>query len=278
MLSLVSLDQREVPHRPSSPPISNDCYMIVLKRVVSGDLTYGRTRVDFSNGALLFFAPRQVLEWQEVEVEQQGFMLNIHEDYLRGTVLAEKVKSYGYFSYTVNEALHLSPREEKTIDSLYGNIGIEYLNNQDEHSKEIIVSLVETLLKYSERFYRRQFLHRKDLTSDLSFQFQQAMQGYFETRKPEELGAPTIGWIADELALSTRYLSDALKVETGKTAMEHLHLNLIDRAKNLLLERDSTVAEVAYQLGFEYPQYFSRLFKKKVGVSPTAFRDGRALN
>ena len=278
LLSLVSLDTGEVPHRKSSPPITNDCYMIVLKQVVSGEMNYGRTKLDFSRGVMLFFAPGQSIGWQEVDVSQTGFMINIHKDYFRRYALAERIKTYGYFSYAVNEALHLSPKEEVTVTSIYKNILAEYHNNQDELSKEIIIGLLDTLLKYADRFYKRQFMNRKEINSDLGFQFQQALIRYFESGRFKESGTPNIDWVASELAVTPRYLSDALKAETGKTAMEHLHLYLIDEAKNLLLEPGKTVAEVAYQLGYEYPQYFSRLFKKKVGISPKKFQEDRAIH
>lgn len=278
LISLVSLDSHEAPHRKSSPPVTNDFYMIVLKRVISGDLIYGRTKLDFANGAMVFFAPGQSIEWQEVEVEQKGFMINIHKDYLQGTELMDRVKTYGYFSYDVNEALHLSPREEKMVTSLYENIQAEYNNNQDEYSKEIIIGLLDTLLKYASRFYKRQFINRSEINSDMTFRLQKALVNYFETGMIRKLGAPSIDWVANGLRVSPRYLSDALKAETGKTALEHIHLFLIDEAKNLLLEPGKTVVEVAYQLGFEYPQYFSRLFKKKVGVSPKEFREDRAIH
>lgn len=278
LLSLVSLDSKEVPHRKSSPPITNDFYMIVLKRVIQGDMTYGRTKLDFTNGAMLFFAPGQRIEWQEVEVEQRGFMINIHKDYLNRTHLADRIKTYGYFSYAVNEALHLSPREEAIVTSFYENIEMEYRNNQDEHSKEIILGLLDTLLKYADRFYKRQFIHRKEMNSDLGFHMQKTLIQYFESGNFKQQGIPSIDWVANQLRVSPRYLSDALKAETGKTAKDHIHLFLIDEAKNLLLESGKTIAEVAYQLGFEYPQYFSRLFKNKVGMSPMQYRESHHLH
>lgn len=278
LLSMVSLDTGEAPHRKSSPPITHNCYMIVLKQVVSGEMNYGRTKLDFSRGVMLFFAPGQSIEWQEVDVNQTGFMINIHKDYLRRYALVERIKTYGYFSYAVNEALHLSPNEEATVTSIYKNILAEYHNNQDELSKEIIIGLLDTLLKYADRFYKRQFMNRKEINSDLGFQFQQALIRYFETDRFKEFGTPNIDWVAGELAVTPRYLSDALKAETGKTAMEHIHLYLIEEAKNLLLEPGKTVAEVAYQLGYEYPQYFSRLFKQKVGISPKKFQEDQAMH
>ena len=265
--------------RESSPPITNDCYTISFKKYVAGNLNYGRTKYDFANGALIFLAPRQVLQWDNsVVFEQKGFSINFHEDFLKGTELAQQIKKYGFFSYSTNEALHLSPREEKQIESIVNNIEIEYQNNQDEFSKEIIISQLDTLLKYANRFYERQFLNRKEIANDLLEQFNQQLTDYFESGQLREKGIPSIEQIADRLSVSQRYLSDTLKRETGKTTTEHLQLHLIDEAKNILLQPSKSISEVAYELGFEYPQYFSRLFKKKEGISPSEYQQKYSLN
>ncbi len=265
--------------RESSPPITNDCYSISFKKYVEGDLNYGRTKYDFTNGALICIAPRQVLQWDDsVVFEQKGFSINVHEDFLKGTELAQQLKKYGFFSYSVNEALHLSPKEEKQIESIVENIDIEYQNNQDEFSKDIIISQLSTLLKYANRFYERQFLNRKELSNNLLEQFNKQLDIYFNSSQLPEKGIPSIENIADKLSVSQRYLSDTLKKETGKTSTEHLQLYLIDEAKNILLNPNKTISEVAYDLGFEYPPYFSRLFKKKEGISPTEYREKYKLN
>ena len=259
--------------RESSPPISNDCYTISFKKYVEGNLNYGRTEYDFTNGALVFIAPRQVLQWDTSMIfEQKGFSITIHEDFFKGTPLAHQMKKYGFFSYSVNEALHLSPKEERQIESIVENIEIEYQNNQDSFSKDIIISQLTTLLKYANRFYERQFLNRKEISNDLLEQFNRCLNTYFESGELQVQGIPSIEQIAENLSVSQRYLSDTLKKETGKTTTEHLHLLLIDEAKNILLQPNKSVSEVAYELGFEYPPYFSRLFKKKEGVSPTEYR------
>jgi len=265
--------------KESSPPITTDCYTISLKKFVKGKLNYGRTKYDFTNGALIFIAPRQVLQWDSsVVFEEKGFSINFHEDFLKGTELAQQIKKYGFFSYSVNEALHLSPREEKQIESIVESIEVEYQNNQDEFSKDIIISQLSTLLKYANRFYERQFLNRTELSNDLLEQFNQQLSNYFESGQLQEHGIPSIEQIADKMSISQRYLSDTLKKETGKTTTEHLQLYLIDEAKNILLKPNKSISEVAYELGFEYPQYFSRLFKKKVGVSPSIYRNSHLLN
>ena len=265
--------------RDSSPPITNDCYTISFKKIVTGNLTYGRTNYDFSNGALFFIAPRQVLQWDEsVVFERKGFSINFHEDFLKGTELANQIKKYGFFSYSVNEALHLSPKEEGQLESIVENIELEYLNNQDPFSKDIIISQLSTILKYANRFYERQFLNRKVYSSALIEKFNHKLEDYFNAGKLQENGIPSIERIAKSLSVSQRYLSDTLKKETGKTSTDHLQLFLINEAKNSLLNPVKTISQVAYELGFEYPPYFSRLFKKKEGISPTAYREKHRMD
>lgn len=281
MLSILSAKENGFLPCPkeSSPPITNDCYSISLKKIIKGNLNYGRTKYDFTNGALIFIAPRQVMQWDsKVVFEQKGFSINFHEDFLKGTELAQQIKKYGFFSYSINESLHLSPKEEKLLESIVTNIELEYHNNQDEFSKEIIISQLSTLLKYANRFYERQFLNRKELSNDLLVQFNQQLQTYFESGQLQEQGIPGIEQIADKISVSQRYLSDTLKQETGKTSTEHLQIYLINEAKNILLQPTKSISEVAYELGFEYPQYFSRLFKKKEGLSPSEYREKYKMN
>jgi len=265
--------------RKSSPPITNECYTISFKKHVDGSLNYGRTKYDFTNGALIFIAPRQVLQWDSSLVfEHQGFSINFHEDFLKDTALAHQIKKYGFFSYSINEALHLSPKEEKQIESIVENIEIEYQNNQDLFSKDIIISQLDTLLKYANRFYGRQFLNRKEISHNLLERFNIYLTEYFESGQLQEKGIPSIELIANEISVSQRYLSDTLKKETGKTSTEHLHLHLIDEAKNRLLQPNNSISEVAFALGFKYPPHFSRLFKKKEGISPTEYRKKYKFN
>ena len=250
--------------KESSPPITNDCYSISLKKIVRGNLNYGRTKYDFTNGAMIFLAPRQVLQWDSsIVFEQKGFSLTFHEDFLKGTELAQQIKKYGFFSYSANEALHLSPSEEEQMESIAKNIEAEYRNNQDKFSKDIIISQLGTLLKYANRFYERQFLNRKELSNDLLEQFNQQLEEYFESGQLQEKGIPSIEQLAEKMSVSQRYLSDTLKKETGKTTTEHLQLYLIDEAKNILLKPNKSISEVAYELGFEYPQYFQGSSKRK---------------
>lgn len=258
--------------------LSNDFYTIGVKNVISGEMLYGRTKYDFKNGTMIFTAPRQQIVLDGVAVVAKSRHICFHEDFIKGHAIRHRIKNYSFFSYAVNEALHLSPKEERLIDSIIDNIETEYHSNPDEFSKEIILSQLDTLLKYAHRFYKRQFLHRQEMSGELTSQFERAISTYFEAGAFERQGTPRVEEIAKELNMSARYLSDALKSETGKTAIEHIHLYLIDEAKNLLLEPRITVSETAYQLGFENPQYFSRLFKKKIGLTPSKYREQYALN
>ena len=218
--------------RESSPPITNDCYSISLKKIVEGEVKYGRTKFDFTNGALICIGPRQVLEWDSsVVFDQKGFNITFHEDFLKGTELAKQIQHYGFFAYSANEALHLSPKEEKQLESIVESIEAEHKNNQDAFSKDIIISQLATLLKYTNRYYERQFLNRKELTSGLLEQFNHELSSYFSSNLPAENGIPSIESIATQLSGSQRYLSDTLKKETGQTSTELLQGFLINEAK-----------------------------------------------
>ena len=258
--------------------ISNDFYTISLKKIISGEILYGRTKYDCKNGSMIFTAPRQHVVLDGVAVVATSRHLCFHEDFIKGHDIRHRIKNYGFFSYAVNEALHLAPKEERLIGSILDNIEIEYHNNPDEFSKEIILSQIDTLLKYANRFYKRQFLHRQEMSGEIVSHFERAISTYFASGMFEMQGTPRVEEIAKELNISARYLSDSLKAETGKTTIEHIHLYLIDEAKNLLLEPKIPVSEIAYKLGFDNPKYFSRLFKKKVGLTPSEYREQHSLN
>jgi len=252
---------------------TGDFYMIGFKKMKAGVMIYGKTKYDNTGGGSLYFTkPRQVIELRNIELEDDGFAIYMHEDYLNGHDLHNEIKKYRYFDYEANEALHLSPREEQIIWELYSKIETEYYNNQDEYSKEIILGHISSILKYSQRFYKRQFINRTEMSGMMVSKFNNILAAYFESGLLNEHGLPTVKYMADQLHVSPGYLSDLLKQETGKTAIELIHIFLISEAKNLLKGADNTVAEIANTLGFENLPYFSRLFKKEVGMSPVQYK------
>lgn len=248
-----------------------DFYSISLKNVLSGELVYGRTKYDCTQGTLLFTAPGQKLIFKGMVFSPEAYHIAFHKDFIRGTDLYDKIKKYHFFEYRVNEALHLSPKEEMQLKAIFTSIEAEYQNNQDEFSKEIILSQLETLLKYSDRYYKRQFLNRRTINQGLLSRFTEVLTDYFEAGDLLNKGIPTVDWMAAKLQVSHRYMSDMIKAETGRTAIDQINLFLVEEAKNLLLSPKASISETAYQLGFEYPQYFSRLFKKKTGMSPKEY-------
>ncbi|MCG8672433.1 MAG: helix-turn-helix transcriptional regulator [Pseudomonadales bacterium] len=261
--SILSCDNESV--------ISTDFYSISIKNIISGEIFYGRTKYDCQNGTMIFTEPKQEISTKGVKVKSEGRIIIIHPDFIRGHAIYEQMKKYHFFSYAVHEALHLSPKEETQINGLFDSIETEYHNNQDEFTKDLILDLLTTLLRYSNRFYHRQFLTRKESESSLFSRFHDELTVGLRSIDIEN-AIPSVEEIANKLHVTSRYLSDALKTETGKTAKEWIHLELIESAKNLLLASDASVAEIAYQLGFEYPNYFARLFKKKVGLTPSQYR------
>lgn len=254
---------------------TSDFYIIGFKKLKSGSMLYGKTKYDHDLGSMSFVKPQQKVVFKNVELEEKGFLIIIHEDFLPGTVLYNEIRKYGYFDYEVNEALHLSPAEEDIIWNLYFSIEKEYHNNTDELSKAIIVSHLDSMLKYAQRFYKRQFINRKQLTGSTVTKFNALLAANFEERKTKNMGLPTVALMAEKLNISSRYLTDLLKQETGKTALELIHLFLIGEAKNLLTEGELNISEISHLLGFENTTYFSRLFKKEVGSTPNEFRGSR---
>jgi AraC family transcriptional regulator, transcriptional activator of pobA len=253
--------------------ITCDFFIIALKKLKSGVILYGKTKYDHDMGSMFFMKPRQHIIVQDMELKEKGFAVHFHEDFLMGHPLFTEIKKYGYFDYETNEALHLSPREEKIMWSLFHKMETEYRNNPDEFSKSIILSHLDSILKYAQRFYKRQFIDRKPLSGMTVTKFNESLSAYFEKGEAGEKGLPTVNHMASQLNLSPKYLSDLLKQETGKTALELIHLYVISEAKNMLVGGDRNIAEIAYRLGFENPPYFSRLFKKEVGVSPKEYKN-----
>ena len=268
MLGLLRIN-REI--KIDNAEYSSDFYMIGLKKVKSGYVLYGRTKFDHETGSMIFLRPRQVVEMRNLEFEEDGYILLIHEDFLTGHALHEEIQRYSFFEYETNEALHLAPKEEKIIWNIFYTIEQEYNNSEDEFSKEIILAAINSMLKFAERFYKRQFINRKQLSGKTVTEFNKILQKYIKDGSLEN-GLPSVGDFASRLNISSRYLTDLLKVETGKTAIELIHIALISEAKNRLRKKDKTVSEIAYELGFENMSYFSRLFKKETGMLPTSYK------
>jgi AraC family transcriptional activator of pobA len=270
LLSVVDLSRHRNP--PVTGPALRQLYIIALKKGLKGRLQYGHHSYDFSEGVLAFYAPGQVCASDpSVDVsELEGWLLVFHPDLLLKHPLGRKILSYGFFSYQVNEALHLSAREEQLLEGLVHTIRTEHEQPIDTFSQDVLVAQLDVLLSYANRFYHRQFLTRRTAGPDLLTRFEELLHQYFAEEAERPL--PTVQHFADALHVSPAYLSDLLRTLTGQSTQQHIHQALIERAKQLLLSTSLSVNETAYQLGFEYPQYFTRLFKSKTGFTPAAFR------
>ena len=254
--------------------IVTDFYMISLKSPSPKSLQYGRQYYDFEEGTMMFMSPEQVFSVGDFneQIQYQGWGLYFHPDLISNTSLGEKIKEYNFFTYSVSEALHISEDEKQTLTELTCVIEKEYKSNIDQFSQSVIVTAIEQLLNYSQRFYGRQFLTRQKLNTDLISNFEQLVTDYFKSKLLTDKGIPTVDYFANKLNLSAGYLTDLLKKEIGKTTKEYLQIEVIERAKYKLLNSNDTVSEIAYTLGFEYPQYFNRLFKQKTGMTPLDYR------
>lgn len=249
------------------------CYGIFLKDSKHCKIKYGGKDYDYDEGTLVFVGPNQTVGLtQDENYVPKGYALLFHPDLLIGTGLTNKMSGYTYFSYSVNEALHLSTKERKIILSLLDKIQFELEQNMDRHSKKLIVANIELLLDYCLRFYDRQFFTREVTHQSSMNKFENLLGDYFSSDKPQKYGLPSVGYFADKLHLSSNYFGDLVKKETGKSAQEYIQAKLIDVAKAKVFDPNKSVSEIAYELGFRYPQHFSRLFKQQVGHSPNEFR------
>jgi AraC family transcriptional regulator, transcriptional activator of pobA len=248
-----------------------DFYNVSIKRSFKGKLKYGKNHYDFDDGTMSFIAPNQIISVDNEENRNNdGWSLLFHSDLIRQYPLANAIKNYGFFSYSVSEALHLSDEEEKIIEAIVQNIQREISSRLDNFSQDVIVSNLELLLSYCNRFYSRQFITRKMATNDLLTNFDKILEHYFFHNS--DLTLPTVEKLATELNVSSSYLSDMLRSLTGQNTQQHIHSKLIEKAKEVLTTTNLTVSEIAYQLGFEYPQSFSKLFKSKTNFTPMEYR------
>lgn len=252
-----------------------DFYQISLKRGIGGKFTYGQQEYDFDEGVLFFIAPNQVFGVaveKDTITERSGWMLLVHPDFLWNTPLAKTIKQYEFFNYTVKEALFLSEKEEQILNGIIANIRREYHSTIDQFSKNIIVSQLESLLNYSERFYNRQFITREQANHQVLDRLEHLLSDYFKSGDLASKGLPTVQFVADSLHVSPGYLGSLLRMLTGQNTQQHIHEKLIETAKEKLSTTDLTVSEIAYELGFEHIQSFSKLFKSKTNLSPLQFR------
>ena len=249
-------------------------YTVLLKEVKCGDLRYGKNTYDYQEGTLVFIAAGQVISVENTgELYQpKGHALIFHADLIHGTNLGRHMNDYSFFGYQSNEALHVSERERKMVLDCFAKIGYELEHAIDKHSKKLIVSNIEILLNYCIRFYDRQFITRENVIKGTLEKFEEVLNNYFSSEKPQTIGLPTVGYCASEMNLSANYFGDLVKKETGSSAQEYIQAKLIDVAKERIFNIDKSISEIAYELGFKYPQHFTRLFKQKAGMSPNEYR------
>lgn len=249
-------------------------YTIFLKDVKCGDMIYGRHTYDYQEGTLVFLGPGQVagINSNGESYQPKGYALVFHPDLIHGTALGRHIRDYSFFGYQFSEALHLSEKERKIVLDCFSKIQFELDQNIDKHSKKLIVSNIELFLNYCIRFYDRQFITRDNVHKGILERFETLLNEYYQTDKPQSIGLPSVAYFAVELNLSASYFGDLIKKETGKTAQEYIQEKLIDVAKEKIFDENKSVSQIAYELGFKYPQHFTRLFKQRVGQSPNEYR------
>jgi AraC family transcriptional activator of pobA len=250
-------------------------YLIILKDVVCGDLRYGKNTYDYQEGTLVFIGPGQVFgtDGGDELYQPQGFGVVFHPDLVKGTSLGQRINEYTFFSYQVSEALHVSERERQLVMDCFSKIQYELDHAVDKHSKTLLSDNIELVLNYCMRFYDRQFITRESANNGVLERFETLLRDYFSSDRPHRIGLPSVTYCAGELNLSPNYFGDLIKKETGKTALEYIQLRLIDAAKEKIHDPMLSLSEIAYGLGFKYPQHFTRLFKQQVGISPKEYRE-----
>ena len=272
LISLLDYSKVEITRQMLSEPFVMKFYNITYNESAGCRMKYGQTTYDFQEGGVFFTSPGQPLTGVETAERSSGFTLLIHPDFLRNYALDTRIKTYGFFEYSVNESLHLSGKEKTIISTIGKNIGDELEIAIDDISQDVLISQIELLLNYSQRFYKRQFITRKPINHALLDQLDKTLDAYFNDKTALMHGLPTVQFLAERLNISPKYLGDLLRALTGHNTQQHIHIRLIEKAKEVLTTSNLTVAEIAFQLGFEHPQSFNKLFKLKTNLSPLEFR------
>lgn len=274
LVSVVDFSKVKKTPKKEAVALSFGFYSVFFKEAKNCTLKYGRSTYDYQEGSLIFIAPNQIVSIEDDgdEYIPNGFALLFHPDLLQRTSLAQDIKEFSFFSYSISESLHLSENERLIVQECFSKIEYEISGNVDKHSKEIIVANIELFLKYCVRFYDRQFISRDDLNFGIVERFEKLLHNYFKGKEPELNGTPTVVYCANVLNLSPNYFGDLIKKETGKSAQEYIHTVIIDIAKEMIFDINKSISQIAYELGFKYPHHFTRLFKQKVGQSPIEYR------
>lgn len=272
LISILDYSKVEITPEMLAKPFVMDMYNITYNESAGCRMRYGQTTYDFQEGGMFFTSPGQPLTGIETAEASLGFTLLIHPDFLRNYTLDKKIKTYGFFEYSVNESLHLSGKEKTIITAIGKNIGDELEMAIDDFSQDLLISQIELLLNYSQRFYKRQSITRKPINNALLENLDKILDTYFNNQTALMHGLPTVHFLAEKLNISPKYLGDVLRSLTGHNTQQHIHIKLIEKAKEVLTISDLTVGEIAFQLGFEHPQSFSKLFKLKTNLSPLEFR------
>lgn len=273
LLSVYNFEDLKYLNNEEPKSLMLDFYSIALKRNANAKMRYGQQEYDFKEGVLIFLSPGQVFSIEgNAEMQHTGWSLLIHPDFLWNTPLAHKIKQYDYFGYAVNEALHLSDKEENMLIDIIKNIQQEYQSNIDKFSQDVIIAQIDLFLTYAERFYNRQFITRKISSHQILARLEKLLEDYFTDYTLKQKGIPTVQFIAENLNVSPNYLSALLKTHTGQSTQQHIHNKLIEKAKEKLSTTTLSISEIAFELGFEHQQSFSKLFKTKTNTSPLEFR------
>lgn len=272
LISLLDFNKVQITAKMLADTFAMDFYNITYNESAGCRMRYGQTTYDFQEAGMFFTSPGQPLTGIEMAESTLGFTLLVHPDFLRNYPLDAKIKHYGFFSYSVTEALHLSHKEQLIIEGIAANIGDELETAIDDLSQDVLISQLELMLNYSQRFYKRQFITRNPIYNALLVKLNQLLDDYFNDETAQLRGLPSVQYLSDELHVSPRYLGDMLRALTGQNTQQHIHNKLIEKAKEVLTFSDLTIGEIAFRLGFEHPQSFSKLFKSKTTFSPLEFR------